>query len=218
MSADPVRVDQEVFVPYTGDELKTLEADALALGARTFNLPTEADERAELAAVGIELPDPSVQLPQSELLAHLSNLMRVMGDHDKEIAQLEETRAAEKARIDMRYKTQIDSVGQRRRWMESYLLSVAPTLDYGKKKSLTLGYGKIGYRQTPERVEITDEELALAFAKKHAPDGGIKIKEAIVRKIVDPIVLKMVHVDGEEPLGFECHPASDKYFVTPEVE
>jgi phage host-nuclease inhibitor protein Gam len=194
-----------------------LPESVLAIG-EPFTLPTEADERAELALVGIELPDPSVELPQPELLAHLSNLMRIMSEQDKEIAQLEETRTAEKARIDMRYGAQVDSILRNRRALEAYLLSVAPQLDYGKKKSLTLGYGKIGYRQTPERVEILDQDLAVAFAKKYGPPDAIKVKETVAHKAIAPVVLALVHESGDLPLGFECHPAFDTYFAIPEVE
>lgn len=171
---------------------------------------SEADLRAELAAVGVVLDQPT---SDAQLDAMASHVLGLMAECDLDTARYREAMAAEVARIHMRYEALFTPIVARRGMLERWALDIAERVDYGKKKSRAVGNGTIGKRTKPERIEIVDDAVALAFAKAHPVDGAIKVTEKPVHKVLAPQVLALVHATGELPAGFEHHPESEEFYV-----
>lgn len=183
--------------------------------APAWLLDSDADELADLAAVGIDLNQP---MSDANLDAAASHLLGKMADDTRDVMRYTEARDAEVARIRARYESLITPISARMLSYEEAVREIALRADFGKKKSRTVGNGSYGVRSVPERVEITDKALALEWAKQHCP-GAVQVEtvEKISHKAIAPAILARVHANGEQPDGFEVHAAHDSPFAKVEI-
>lgn len=179
-----------------------------------FELPTDEEELEELRSVGIDLNGP---VSEPQLIAEASDLLRREAYYAKEIAKLEEIRDAEIARISMRYDTQIASLDKRRSYLNTVVVQIAQMVSYpAKKKSIKVGFGTIGFRASREKIEVTDTDKALTFAKETVPQA-VKVKESLVMKEITDHILTKMKETGEIPEGFEHHASVDEYYAKAET-
>lgn len=81
----------------------------------------------------------------------------------------------------------------------------------GKKKSFALLNGTVGFRTSPERIEIGDEDLAKHWARSHAPAAiVVKVTEGLLKKEL----LSVMKKSGEVPDGCDYEPPAQKFFVS----
>jgi phage host-nuclease inhibitor protein Gam len=85
------------------------------------------------------------------------------------------------------------------------------SLDGGKKKSLALPAGTIGFRKTPEKLVITDEAKCLEWARKNAP-ASVVVVPASERLSKSDLNLA-VKANGVIPDGADIEPAVEKFYV-----
>lgn len=78
---------------------------------------------------------------------------------------------------------------------------------YGKK-SRDLPFGTVGFRQQPDKIEVYNEEQALAWAKLHKLPT--KIKETVSKTELK----KAIKHTADPPVGFQLVPGSSEFFVT----
>jgi len=79
-----------------------------------------------------------------------------------------------------------------------------------KKKSIKLLTGTVGFRTRPPRLEVVDENVALEWAKQHAPD----VVEIITTERILRVPLKE-HFEkaGEVPPGCALSAEEERFFV-----
>lgn len=203
--------------------------------AAAFILNAMEHEREELVAYGLLEPpaDPS----QAERDAWASDLLRVLGEHERELAQMEESRRAEHARVDMRWDTNTAGLRKRAEVLRQMVCSLAIDADFGKKKSRDVAFGSYGRRQIPVKVAIVDDAAALDWAEKNQPhivrleatapgDWVIANWEqmtsdmqlmftAAKRRLSKTALNAYVKASGEEPPGVNVEPAHDEAFAKP---
>ena len=86
----------------------------------------------------------------------------------------------------------------------------------GRKKSVKLLNGTVGFRSTPEKVEVTDSEVAMEWALKNA-EQAVVVKET--RSLSKSQLLAHLKENGEMPDGCEyVEPAQKFYFSAPKGE
>jgi phage host-nuclease inhibitor protein Gam len=175
-------------------------------------LPTEQDELAELASIGIVLDGPTTD---AQLDAAASEICRRLGEAQAELDRFEEAESAEVARIEMRYMALCEPIEKRIAQLEELGREIARRADFGKKKSRAVGFGSYGRKTKREHVKIVDEAAAIAFARECAIPGGVKVEtvEKPVHKAIEPVVIAHVHATGEVPAGFEHEAERDEPFV-----
>lgn len=167
-----------------------------------FNLSTvDAEERAELEAVGVRFTPHSVddtQQPdsepasgegaafelappsaQAEIDAAASEMLRRIRGVQRDRARVAAARAAEHALIDRRYDAQDAPLAKREAFLASIVHTLALRADFGKKaKSRKVGHGEYGRKQVSEKFEIRDEAATRAWAMEDAPElvrGAVKV-------------------------------------------
>lgn len=103
---------------------------------------------------------------------------------------------------------------RRQQWLDQYLPYLqeyaAATLAGQKSRSLKLAYGDIGFRRTPERVEVSDEEMFISWALKNDPNA-LKMTPSKTG------IKTGIKVTGEIPPGVEIFPGEDRFYITPIV-
>lgn len=153
-----------------------------------------------------------------------SDLLRRQGEAMAEGARLAEAKAQEialaTARIAMRYDVQIARAQTRAGYYEQGVVAIAESIDWSaeKKKSRLVGHGTYGMKREPERVKITDQDKAIAFARTALP-SAIKEKVTITvdHRAIAPAVLARVHADGDVPDGFEHIAEHQVFYARPEI-
>ncbi len=78
----------------------------------------------------------------------------------------------------------------------------------GKRKSVKLPAGSMGYRSDPERLRVEDEAATIEWARQNCPDA-IRTTERISRTAIN----EHFTTTGEMPNGCEVQPASERFFV-----
>lgn len=79
----------------------------------------------------------------------------------------------------------------------------------GRRKSVALPGGTIGFRSVPSHLVVMNEEAVISWAKAHKPDL-VKTTEAISRSGLSD----HFHATGEMPdTGVQIEPAREKFFV-----
>lgn len=178
-------------------------------------LTTDADDEilADLAAVGVTLAPPAERAP-APLAAFASDLLRAMAEVDRETALLAETRAAEHARVDMRYSLPLDRLSKRRAVLEGALGAIARDFPYPKgKKSMQVGHGTFGVRTTPEKIAVLHDATVLAWAERAAPTL-VKVVEK--RSVPHAGLVAYYRETGELPDGCVHTPAVETPYAKPE--
>lgn len=176
-----------------------------------FELPTEEDELEELRNVGINLQEPN---PESALLAEASELLRRQMYYAEEMEKLAQRRDAELELVTVRYENQIKRLKSRHDFINQLAIIIAQNVTYsGKTKSHRLGFGTIGHRSAKEKIKITDQAKAVAFAEKNYP-GTVKATYSVKHAEIAPHILKL-HKEDKLPEGFEYQPNTETYYATP---
>lgn len=78
----------------------------------------------------------------------------------------------------------------------------------GRRKSINLPSGTIGFRQQPERLEVTDDDALLRWCKAHLPSAV-----ATVQCVLRNVVKERVRHSGELPEGAELAGGGKRFFV-----
>lgn len=79
----------------------------------------------------------------------------------------------------------------------------------GKRKSLNLPAGCVGFRAQPTRVVVDDESLVLNWAKKSLPSAVV-----VVEKLSKSVLNEHCEKTGELPEdGIHVEPAAEKFFI-----
>jgi len=78
----------------------------------------------------------------------------------------------------------------------------------GRKKSIDMPHGRIGFRKSRESIEIVDKEANLDWAKENCPDA-LREKEWTIKTPQ----IKLMKETGEMPDGTALKPAKDRFFV-----
>lgn len=171
----------------------------------SFLLDTDAEEREELAALGVPLTPPA-GATAVEIDAFASDLLRLLGEAEADRARYEEALTAEIQRLRMRYGARINRAAIRANMLRRSVCALAETQDFGgkKKKSREVGYGSYGRRFVPAAVKIVDQAQAIAWAEAEQL-GVVEIIEMkkLPHKVLAPIVLDIVRETGEVPPGFD---------------
>lgn len=85
------------------------------------------------------------------------------------------------------------------------------TANGGRKKSVNLLNGTVGFRVSPEKIEVGDEEKAKAWAKDNALDAiSVKVTESLIKKEL----LAAMKKRGEVPDGCEYVEPTQKFYVS----
>ena len=77
----------------------------------------------------------------------------------------------------------------------------------GKKRSIDLPHGRVGFRKTPDKIEIRDEEKAIAWLDENYPAG------IITKKTISKKAIKGVDVPGTQIIQ-----GSDRIYTEPDLE
>jgi len=186
--------------------------------ATEWRLPTDEDEVAELASVGLVLEDP-ITADQPRRDAFASWLLESMARSDREIAEREKARDLEIAIITARYDRTLSRLHVRRAEKESQVKVLAEISalagGFGKQKSRTVGYGSYGGRKRAERLEVTDAAEVLAWAKASNPElVRVTTREDVP---VAPLA-QYFKVSGEDIPGTRIAPESTEWFAKPESD
>ena len=90
------------------------------------------------------------------------------------------------------------------------LTAFARTQLDGKIKSWTCPYGTVAFRSTPQGLKVSDEELALQFAKEFHPQA-VKVTERFLISKLDKVSKDYLAVDEKmrTDYGFEVVPAGE---------
>ncbi len=78
------------------------------------------------------------------------------------------------------------------------------------KKTWTCPFGSVGFRATQAKIEVQDEERAMAWAKQFAPEA-IKVKESLLKSLIpDDLITKFLDdPTGADAEGFTVVPAGE---------
>lgn len=79
-------------------------------------------------------------------------------------------------------------------------------LEGGRRKSLTLGHGTLGFRTKPAGVQVGDEGAAIAWAKENAPG-------AVVERLDKKTLAKALLATGEAVDFAAFTPAEEVFFI-----
>lgn len=179
-----------------------------------FTLPTEADEIAELHALGVGVVVDGDKhaltadvKDAAEADAVASHLLRKLAEAQADRARTAKAFEIERDQLLQRYSRLFEPHTSRIAFLESMLANLASTVEFGKKKSRDVGYGTYGRRQVRAHLEIVDDAKALAWAIEKAP-SAVKALVAL-----DIARARALGVDAGAKLSLLKTPLSD-YFAT----
>ena len=78
----------------------------------------------------------------------------------------------------------------------------------GRRKSIALPAGRVGFRNQPARLEVVDERLLLAWCKLELP-AAVVVEERISKKVVTGYIKQT----GECPDGAAISGDTERFFV-----
>lgn len=96
--------------------------------------------------------------------------------------------------------------GQLLAWATSQLARIG-----GKKRSLDLPAGRLGFRKFPSRLVVDDEKTVLAWAEKECPEAAVEIPAKTV--LSREAVIGHYKRTGEIPPGCSVMDEKDEFFV-----
>jgi phage host-nuclease inhibitor protein Gam len=117
-----------------------------------------------------------------------------------------------KARIDAKLAA---ITAQSRKTIEDMTLLLRPFAETelatqgGKKRSVDLLCGRLGFRQSPARLEVDDEAAALAWLEANASDIMIRTKKEVKKADVK----KAIEAGGAVPDGVRLVPGEVNFYV-----
>lgn len=77
-----------------------------------------------------------------------------------------------------------------------------------KERSVTLLSGRIGFRKSPDALEITEQDTVMEWCKANLPDA-IKVVESVQKTPIK----QHVKATGEIPPGTEYKPGEDRFYI-----
>ncbi|MEP6989664.1 MAG: hypothetical protein ABJA80_01950 [bacterium] len=188
-------------------------------------LPTDADDDAELASIGIVLNpnrptgyDAAPADGEVSLDVQIGSVLRQLGRTQLDLARYALTRDAELAQVTARYARITAPLEGREKMLTAIGEHLAGQAHFpGKAKSRATAWGKFGRRVKPERVTVIDAGALLEWALEKAPTLVITTTPAPVHKVPQKVVAEYVRQTGELPPGVEHVAATDEPFVTPDL-
>lgn len=93
--------------------------------------------------------------------------------------------------------------GQLRDWTQNQVAKLR-----GRRKSLALPGGTVGFRSVPSRVVVHDEELVLKWAKWACPTAVV-----VSERLLKTPLAEHIERTGEVPAGMEIAPAATTFFI-----
>jgi phage host-nuclease inhibitor protein Gam len=93
--------------------------------------------------------------------------------------------------------------GQLQQWTEHEIAKLR-----GRRKSISLPGGSVGFRSIPSRVQVRDEARVMAWARRNCP-AAIVISERLIKT---PII-EHVEKSGDIPDGVEITMARDEFYI-----
>lgn len=139
-------------------------------------------------------------------------LLEKLGKRQAQIAQNNAIAEARKLQVEDWRQAENAKIERSISWIEYQIRELLPPDGesfqeaYGQK-SRALPFGRVGFRQNPARVEVFDEDRALAWAKLHKLD--IKIKESVSKTDLK----KAAEHTQDPPDGFEVVPGLEEFYV-----
>lgn len=177
-------------------------------------LTNDAEEREELAALGIVADVATTCDDQAARDAHASSLLRALGRIEAEMAEREAARDAELNQVRNIYLTELERLARRASFVAGAIESLAMVSDFGpKKKSRTVGFGTYGRRTKPLALEITDDAAALTWATEQLPEAiaaAVVLTQSEVMRITDAGLGEIV---AESRLTWKLSKAPLKVYV-----
>lgn len=135
----------------------------------------DAEEREELAALGIDLSATTAATKELEAMA--SRVMRRLFEHEQDVERFNAAEQNEVGWIKSRYDAMRAPVQAQMKRLQFYLMLLIsdPLITFaGKAKSRAVGWGRFGRRLSKQRVEITDEAAAINYLKaNNMTDGAV---------------------------------------------
>ncbi|MFA5135570.1 MAG: host-nuclease inhibitor Gam family protein [Patescibacteria group bacterium] len=180
--------------------------DIIEILADVFaNLPEIQEKRQEIPARIAKLAHP---------IESKEDVNEVMRLHLEITADMAALSAGFNARLDAlkeQYQRQLSKLeGAKKTWeyfVKPHLAAYAAAQISGKKsRYVDTDFGRIGFRKGKESLEVTNEEIALAYCEKH----GLPIR---VKKELDKKALAAHHkATGEIPDGIEYKEGEDNFY------
>jgi hypothetical protein len=183
-------------------------------------LPTDEDDRAELAAVGIVLDTPELQFPSdaAQLDAAISVVLRQLARTQLDIERYQAARAREHMTIDARYDRIMDPLAERVAYLESVGRQLAKEAHFpGKAKSRKVAFGSYGKRKAGGKLQIVDAETLLTWARA-CDDPTQLIESKTTERVPHAKALEYLEATGIVPEGCEWVDEYDDPFVKPFLE
>jgi phage host-nuclease inhibitor protein Gam len=207
---------------YRDDERYAMNQTATARQSEpAFALPTEADDIADLASVGIIIPpegsDADVEFPHeaARLDAAISETLRQLARLQLDIARYKAAQSAEQKSVASRYARLMDPLAQRAAWLESVGKQLALEAKFeGKAKSRNVAFGSYGKRTVNEHLEVTDETALLEWADKEQKDL-VDVKET--RRVLQSAAEAFWKRTKKVPPGCTLNPEYQNPFVKPDL-
>lgn len=178
-------------------------------------LPTDADEVAELAALGVVLAPATEGAPAAIVGANdLASYQAAAAFYLRRIRQVAQERAVteaamrkEQASIERAYGPQLAAADRQRAYLEGRVRELAQFAEaagaFEKRKTLKTSAGEFGTRRKPERWEITDPEATRRWAEQTVPEA-VRVTVQLPLSLYEEIITAR-YVDEE---GAEVLPAS----------
>jgi hypothetical protein len=79
---------------------------------------------------------------------------------------------------------------------------------YGKRRSVHLPAGVLGFRTTPAKLIVADEPKLLAWCRQHLP-GAVKVVQHLLKSEIQ----NHIESNGEVPDGAEFVGGGDKFYI-----
>lgn len=137
--------------------------------------------------------------------------MTKMAIANTRIAEAERLRDAAIARVHEWFENYTAEYNKTLEKMEEFLRPfVAEHIKDTKSKTLKMINGKAGFRTTPEKIEIVNENELVEFAKKE--NIPVQIKESVHKKDIKEYIKKTGHIPG----CVKVIPGSEKFYITTE--
>lgn len=142
--------------------------------------------------------------------------MKQIQDKQKELAEIEQHRTECIDQINEEYDKQAKAVeDELDSWANRLQMYAVDRLEGAKKKSVSLPFGKFGYRKQPPKITKDDTEL-LTYAEQSAPQY-VKIKRSLdwagLKKACKVDGNRMITEDGEILPGVTVEEQPDKFYL-----
>lgn len=125
--------------------------------------------------------------------------------------------AAELVRVNDQHEAMVRELGNRLKGLDYQFLAHAESTTRrllaargGKTKSIKTPFGTVGFRASPDRIEILDEKRAIAAAEGHDRSAELIHVKLEISKTA---VMELVKSSGELLDGCELKPGENKFFA-----